>query len=164
MINITKISNEIKGLNMQFIVPLVNELNNLNHLLKISKGHWGYEDKFCQEFVDEWGLTEDYFANSILYKVVDEHKLIGIIGLSMKENKPYLDYFFLQPEYIGKGLGRKMWHKVIQICKQQGWHSFELYSDPNAEPIYHSLGATTIGAYESFPGRKVPLMQYILNY
>lgn len=44
-----------------------------------------------------------------------------------------LDNFFLHPNFIGKGIGRMLWHACCQEAKNQGKKEFIIWSDPNAE-------------------------------
>lgn len=145
---------------MNFRKVYNNEIEELNLLIKESKGFWGYSEEFCQDFMAKWGLNLDYFNKAELAVLIDNAETIGIIGMSNDEKYPMLDYFFLKPKYIGKGLGRKMWEEVLKISNKNNWFTFRFYSDPHSEDIYKHFGAKKIGELESFPGRLVPIMEY----
>lgn len=79
------------------------------------------------------------------------------------ERTPELDYFFVNRDHIGLGVGKVMWRKALKYASDQGWVEFEIIADPNAEQFYTHMGAKTIKVVESFPGRFVPLMRVELN-
>lgn len=145
---------------MNFRKVYKNEIEELNLLIKESKGFWGYSEEFCQDFIAKWGVKPDYFNHAEVAVLIDNTATIGIIGMSNDEKYPMLDYFFLKPEYIGKGLGRKMWEEVLRISNKNNWRTFQFYCDPHSEAIYQHFGAKKIGELESFPGRLVPIMEY----
>lgn len=145
---------------MEFRKAKNDEIPSLNLLIKESKGHWGYTEEFCQAFIEKWGISSDFFNTGILEALCDGDDIVGIIGMIPTEEYPILDYFFIKPAYIGRGLGKKMWEHVIKIAAEQNWKTFRFISDPNSEAIYKHFGAQTIGKVESFPGRFVPLMEY----
>lgn len=147
---------------MNFRKPYNNELESLNLLIKKSKAFWGYTEKFCQEFMKNWSINQDYFNDAKISVLVNDDSPIGVIGMSLKDTLPMLDYFFLEPELIGKGLGRKLWDHTLKISTENNWSFFQFYSDPNAEAIYKHFGAKKIGEFESFPGRFVPIMEYVI--
>lgn len=136
-----------------------DELNVLNAIIKASKAHWGYSSEFIQDFMDKFGMTQEYLDKEHI-SVLTQTQPIAVIAFSHQEIEPMLDYFFLTPALIGQGLGRKMWQQVLAIAKKNKWASFQFYSDPNAENFYHHMGAKTIGKHESFPGRFVPILRY----
>lgn len=148
---------------LSFRAAHIHELVPLNKLIKASKGYWGDSEAFCQQFIDEYGLTEGYLKKGCVDVLVLKDELIGVVGMSQHEQSPMLDYFFLRPDKIGSGLGRFMWDYVLQISSQKHWASFQLYSNPEAQAIYHHFGARKISELESFPGRYVPIMQYSLS-
>jgi GNAT superfamily N-acetyltransferase len=57
-----------------------------------------------------------------------------------------LSHFFLEPEFIGKGYGRILFHEVIRTAKEElHWEAFQWESDPHAAWFYQRMGAKRIG-------------------
>lgn len=146
-----------------FRQPKNNERKVLNDVIRAAKSHWGYSAEFLQEFMDKFGLTPDYMTFEQISVLTKAEEPLGVIGFSHQHEEPMLDYFFLRPDYIGQGLGRKMWEQVMLMVKNNRWPTFYFYSDPHAEGFYHHMGAKTVGQFQSFPGRFVPILRYVMT-
>ena len=79
--------------------------------------------------------------------------------------KMNVDNFFLHPDYIGKGWGKKMWELCCADAKQMGKTEFIIWSEPNAEKFYQRMGCIKIGERPSpmMPDRRPPIMKYTLS-
>lgn len=139
---------------------LPSEVDTLNHFIRASKAVWGYSDDFLNEFIDRWGLSTESLENKPV-KIVEENGLIyGVFCLAPNDKKNIeLDLFFVNSHYIKTGIGRKMWAMVNDYARLKKWKTFELIADPNSEAFYLHMGAKTVGTFESFPGRFVPIMK-----
>ncbi len=65
------------------------------------------------EFMQHFQMTVDYLEKNIvnLYCVSDDEqcdKPMGFYSFSVNMKEPELDNFFIAPDYIGKGFGKKM--------------------------------------------------------
>ncbi|WP_262372709.1 GNAT family N-acetyltransferase [Sutcliffiella horikoshii] len=67
---------------------------------------------------------------------------------------------FIDPDYIGKGIGKIMWTHLINKAKELEMNEFTLDSEPKAE-VFLKMGAIKTGYSPStvFPDRKLPLMK-----
>ena len=78
--------------------------------------------------------------------ISDNNRDIGFYSFAInKENELELDYFFLHPDYIGKGFGRKMWSECIKTAKDYKKSYFIVWADPNAEGFYEKMNCKRIG-------------------
>lgn len=131
-----------------------------------SKAYWGYSDDFMNKFMELFQLTENYLANNTVKVMMKGDKIVGICGFKLHENNTLeLDYFFIHPDYIGKGLGKKLWDFTCEVAQQLTDHSFILWSDPEAETFYIKMGCRRIGMKKSplLPNREAPMMQYFFD-
>jgi N-acetylglutamate synthase-like GNAT family acetyltransferase len=142
----------------------IDEIDALNKFICASKGHWGYTEKFLDEFIARWRLNKKYFEKNSVQIIENSNEIIGIFSFSLEgNNEVELDLFFINSCMIGKGFGKIMWEKCIEYAALRGWKSFKLIADPNSEPFYLRMGAKTITNFESFPGRFVPIMRYQMS-
>ncbi len=74
---------------------------------------------------------------------------IGFYSFSVGRKKSELDNFFIDPGYIGKGFGQKMWLIMVEDFKAHGISKFILWSDPGAEAFYKKMGCVKIGVKKS---------------
>ncbi|HVE45045.1 MAG TPA: GNAT family N-acetyltransferase [Gammaproteobacteria bacterium] len=74
-------------------------------------------------------------------------------------------FFLLHPDYIGKGVGRMLWHACCQETKLQGRNEFIIWSDPHAENFYLKMGCEKIGVRQSpmMPDRYPPILKFNLS-
>lgn len=136
-----------------------SDLAIVNALIRESKGFWGYSELFLDEFMNQWGIKESYIHTNELTLFEKASHLIGLYAFQISnKNIPELDLFFVSKNHIGKGIGKNMWQQAVQYALNQSWNEFQIIADPNAKQFYERMGAKTIGTFESFPGRFVPVM------
>ena len=76
---------------------------------------------------------------------------------------------WLEPEFQGRGFGRRLWDHALSTARALGYRSLEIESDPNAEGFYRAIGAMRVGERESLvartvePGRLLPLLRVELT-
>ncbi|KTC78013.1 GNAT family N-acetyltransferase [Legionella brunensis] len=131
------------------------DISLLNKLITTSRKHIGYSAENNEFFVKNFGLTEDYLRNHVTWVYEKNAQIIAVWGLSFGD-KAHLDYFFITPDMIGQGLGRKMWHRVCGVVDNKNASSFEFISNPYAISFYIHMGAEVIADYgETEQGMRV---------
>lgn len=140
--------------------PQINESIVLTKLILRSKAHWGYSKDFMKSVEKELSVNETYLKNAIAFVAESEGKIIGFVGLSLKRDE--IEFLFIDPDYIGKGVGKILWDKIISKSQSVGIRSFKILSDPDAQPFYEKMGAKQIGMAKSSV-RMLPLLEYTLN-
>ncbi len=142
----------------------MSELHDLNKLIRFSKGHGGYSTEFLDAFMNKWGLTKEYMSENQVAILEENEIKCGIFSFNCgNRGAVELTVFFVNNQLIGKGIGKKLWKAASRYALEKKWEKFELISDPNAEKFYEKMGAKKIGEVESFPGRFVPLMEFIVS-
>lgn len=142
----------------------IADLDDINSLIRNSKSYWGYSSSFLEDFMTHWGVKKRYLYTNEVILFEAKNELIGLFAFKMDmENTPELDLFFVNPTYIGKGVGRSMWQQALFHARHHGWSEFKIITDPHAEQFYKHMGAQTTGIFESFPGRLVPRMTMHLD-
>lgn len=139
------------------------DLDLLNHILRLSKAYWGYNDAFLDLFMQKLSLTGDYLQKSTTKLFFVDNDLAGFYSFSMQKNGSLeLDNFFLHPDYIGKGLGIFLWRECCKTARKLGKNEFTLWSDPNAESFYLKMGCEKIGVRKSpmMPNRYPAVFRY----
>ncbi|MCB1417324.1 MAG: GNAT family N-acetyltransferase, partial [Nitratireductor sp.] len=76
-----------------------------------------------------------------------------------------LKALFVDPQFIGKGIGGALWRDVLENVENAGVARLLCQSDPNAESFYLKMGMTRIGETPSgsIPGRMLPLLEIKLR-
>ncbi|MFJ7700677.1 GNAT family N-acetyltransferase [Lysinibacillus fusiformis] len=137
----------------------------LSNLAYRSKAYWGYTEDFLQKCKDKDALTvtKDYIEKNSVYLIETDNKVVAFYSFAINEKK--LDALFLDPDYIGKGLGKLIWNHLLNKAKELELREFTIDSDPHAEGFYLKMGAQNIGSTPStvFPERSLPLMKVKVN-
>ncbi len=140
------------------------EAESLSHLALRSKGHWGYSREFLEACrselaVDESRIgTEDYSC----FVAHTEDTIIGFYTLERLSARCFeLEALFVEPEHIGKGVGRRLIQHVFRNLTERRARRLIIQGDPNATAFYIAVGGRQIGTRESasIAGRQLPLFE-----
>lgn len=142
-----------------------NDISKINEIVRLSKGYWGYNDLFLDEFMEKFAVSEEAISNNPVYCGIFDNEMIGIFAFKKNDkDQDELDLFFMHPAFIGKGLGKQLWVACLEIAKQLGIRKFVITGDPNSEGFYLKMGCKRIKMVDSpmslIPGRQVPILEY----
>jgi predicted N-acetyltransferase YhbS len=73
---------------------------------------------------------------------------------------------FVDPVYLGKGFGKKLWLHSLGFAKSKEWAFFHLCADPfAADKFYYPMGCIKVDEVTSSvqTNRKLPVLEYRLN-
>jgi len=151
---------------MEYIIrkAKIDELSILNHLMERSLSVWEYPAKEHKELVEYLQITPEMLQNSVTYVAEKEGVVVGFWCREIKKELS-LGRFYIDPAYIGKGVGSYLWSAMIAELTSRGLEYFTLLSDPNAQGFYEKKGAHKIGDHPSeiFKGENLPIMKYYLK-
>ena len=134
----------------------------LSEISYLSKKHWGYSEEQLESWKSVIEVSEEELAHNVYWNALWEDEVVGFFSFDLKEG--FLDEFYLLPELIGRGIGRRMFDRLIEELKNFGVHSIMIVSDPNAQPFYEHMGAVVVGVQESMAkGRFLPVLEYVLT-
>ena len=128
----------------------------------LSKAHWGYDAAFMESVREELKVPVKHIEAGYGHVLEDDAgNMSGFFSLIETNHGWELDFFFLHPMYIGKGLGRSLWEAVIEQARHVGIESFAIVADPHAEGFYLRMGAERIGEVRSssVKNRMLPLLR-----
>ena len=113
----------------------------LNALTGRSALYWGYEPEFLDWEPEALLVTGEFIAESPIYVLEEQDRIVGYYALLAKPSGMYLDKLFVEPDYIGTGCGKRLWLHAIGIARDLGVRELMLEADPNAAPFYRAMGA-----------------------
>ena len=75
-----------------------------------------------------------------------------------------LDLLFVEPTFIGQGIGTLLWRHAIDLARSMGAKTLMFDADPHARPFYERMGAVVINDHLStvITGLRIPRMRYAL--
>jgi GNAT superfamily N-acetyltransferase len=131
---------------LDFRQALTSDAALLSQIALASKSYWPYSLaqlalwastlRVSETEIDRWPTITAHLGEVV----------IGFYQLTFqKANPPRLEHFWLLPEYMGKGFGRRMFNDATRRVEALGAGSFTIEADPHAEAFYLACGAIRIG-------------------
>ena len=109
-----------------------------------AKAHWGYD----RALVEEWALGGDFDPGSLrkrlLYVAESDGQPVGWAALIPRGEVGWLEDLWVEPAWIGRGVGRALFEHVAAEARQRGARRLEWEAEPNAQGFYEHLGATYV--------------------
>lgn len=124
-----------------------------------SKAHWGYDAAFMALCVAELTVTPELIEEGLALVAERSGRIAGfIICTPTGPASAELHMIFVEPEAIGKGIGRLLVDAAFADLARRGVRRVEVDSDPHAEPFYRNCGFEPVGTVPSgsIPGRLLP--------
>ena len=139
----------------------LHEANALSELAKRSKAYWGYSAEFMTACKNELLVSPSKLESSKFHYMVAECRgeIKGFYALEhLSESIFELEAIFVEPKYIGSGIGRALITHAKKYAAEIGGSSLIIQGDPNAEKFYRAAGGELTGERESasIPGRFLP--------
>lgn len=142
------------------------DAERLSGLAMRSKAHWGYPDEFLAACRGELTYDERYLAAHRAFVVEAGDRIAGFCTLeSLDHGRVELGGLFVEPEFIGTGLGRALMRHALSAARESGARIMVIHGDPNARPFYEASGAVEVGRVPSgsIPGRMLPVFEIDLQ-
>jgi len=133
---------------------------SLQALARRSKQHWGYDAAYMSNWQHDQSLTRAYLETHLVLVAEADQQLCGFFALLIEDNEAELEHFWIEPAYIGGGLGKTLFQKLRDTLKHKGIKHFKVVVEPNAEGFYLKMGGKIVGEITK-PGiaHAFPLMQ-----
>lgn len=142
------------------------EAEALTGLIMRSKADWGYSQELLNLWREDLAISAETIERDPVYCAEVNGTLAGMAHLKpVSTTDMLLDDLFVEPAFMGAGVGRALWRHAVAMAREHGAHAMVLEADPNAQPFYEHMGATVVGWKDSpsVPGRRLPLMRYDLT-
>jgi N-acetylglutamate synthase-like GNAT family acetyltransferase len=131
------------------------EAEALTELVMRSKAHWGYSEEFMESCRAELTIRDDEVIPSRMTVAEAEGRVVAVATLEGEPPEGELGSLFVDPDMIGKGVGRRLLQHMLETARGVGIRTVVLDADPNAEPFYEAMGFVRVGVVPSgsIPGR-----------
>jgi predicted N-acetyltransferase YhbS len=144
----------------------VYEADHLSALALRSKAHWGYDKKFLAACKPELTISQKEVAELPVFVADENGTAKGFYALDLiAKDVIELTFLFVEPEWIGRGVGARLFTHACEKARQLGGRRLVIHGDPNAAPFYFSCGAHQNGTVPSgsIAGRVLPLFELDLT-
>jgi GNAT superfamily N-acetyltransferase len=140
------------------------EAETLTDLALRSKAFWGYDAAFLARCRAVMTIKACGIEAQPHYVADLAGRIAGFYGFEPEAAGVGLDYLFVAPDRVGRGIGRALWQHAVATARALGYPALIVVSDPNAEGFYLKMGCHRIGTRPSElePGRQLPLLRFAL--
>jgi ribosomal protein S18 acetylase RimI-like enzyme len=142
------------------------EAATLSQIAFSAKAYWGYPKRWLEIWKPQLTFSPEYLEGNENWVAVDNDKPIGFYTLQEKASNAWIENLWVLPEFIGKGIGKKLFLHAVELSHQRGYETLQLEADPNAFGFYKKMGMQEIGErqseVESQP-RILPIMEMKLE-
>ena len=142
-----------------------SEARALTELSLRSKAVWGYDPAFLARCRLVMQVRTEALEAQPHFVAEAEERILGFYGFEPVEGGIGLDYLFVAPEAIGRGVGTALWNHAVETARRLGHRQLIVVADPNAEGFYRRMGARPVGAQASDleAGRLLPVLRFPLE-
>lgn len=141
------------------------EFQILTDLAIESEAYWGYNEDFMENFRRTYQVTKELINQYPTYIMEVGQSIVGFYCIKLEKYEVSLEYFYISPQFIGKGYGRTLWSHMTDICKSQGIKDLMIVTSPQAKEFYRKMGALEAGEVESLiqKDRKIPKLIFTVK-
>ena len=140
------------------------DCDELTRIAHAAKRFWCYPEKLIRLWDRDLTITPDFIVQHFMCCAVRDSSVVGFYALSGKRSSRELEHMWVDPKWIGSGVGRSLFTHLLRHLRRTGVRRLSIASDPNAEGFYRKLGARRIGSVPSRPaGRRLPLLVFHLR-
>ncbi len=139
----------------------ISDAKKLTEIALKSKTFWGYSKLDLESWREDLTITPKMITKCNICKFIVDDIIAGFYVLNPpKEDLIELEMLFVTPEFIGKGIGKKLLLHSFKKAIHLNAKYMTLLADPNAVPFYESKGFYEIDKKESsIANRFLPVMQ-----
>jgi ribosomal protein S18 acetylase RimI-like enzyme len=151
---------------LEIIRATADMAGTLTNIAFASKRHWGYPERWITIWTPLLTVSVQYIENHDTYVAWEAGGAVGFYAICVDKSKASLEHFWVHPESMGKGIGRRLIQHALSSCRAQQIELLVIESDPNAQGFYEKMGARQIGELfgdvEGLP-RTLPVLEITLN-
>ena len=148
-----------QGSSVRIRLARPREGERLREIAIAAKSHWGYD----LERVRQWAAMGDFSADGLREKKVHvaeaEGRAIAWAALIPRGELIWLDDLWVEPQWIGKGIGSLLFRDAVERAIRLGGKRLEWEAELNAVGFYEKLGGRYLRDSEpSLWGLVIPVM------
>jgi len=141
---------------------LPTDANALTRIAISAKRHWGYPERWMQIWIPQLTFSPQYFDDNESWVAVEGEAPVAFYTLQERQGIAWLENLWVQPEWMGRGIGKKLFLHAANLARQRAFTHLQLEADPNAVGFYEKMGMHRVGERRSqIEGqpRTLPIME-----
>jgi GNAT superfamily N-acetyltransferase len=142
-----------------------DEADFLSDLAVRGKEYWGYDADFLRDCRPQLAVYPDEVVKRRVTVAEQDGVAVGFYALEGEPPTGVLHLMFVDPPYIGTGVGRRLWTHIVTTARDVGLVDFTIDAEPFAESFYLAMGATRVGSVPSAVrvGRELPRLTFTVS-
>jgi ribosomal protein S18 acetylase RimI-like enzyme len=129
--------------------PIAQEASALSQIAFAAKAYWGYPERWLEIWKPQLTVSPEYFEKNESWVAEADGNLIAFYTLQEKVGNAWIENLWVSPEFIGKGVGKKLFLHAAALSRERGYKILQLEADPNAVGFYEKMGMHKIGERHS---------------
>jgi ribosomal protein S18 acetylase RimI-like enzyme len=134
----------------------------LTQIALAAKRHWAYPERWMELWTPQLTFSPEYLEENESWVAEIDMTPIAFYTLLEKDGSAWLENLWVLPEWIGRGIGKRLFDHAVEVARQRGYKLLQLEADPNAVGFYEKMGMYKIGERRSEvdgQSRILPLME-----
>jgi ribosomal protein S18 acetylase RimI-like enzyme len=137
-------------MNLQIRRALPEEAELLSQIAIAAKAHWGYPRPWMEIWKPQVTFSPEYFEENEGWVAETSGSIpVAFYTLQEKAGNAWIENLWVSPEFIGQGVGKRLFLHALELARQHGYKTLQLEADPNAVGFYEKMGMYKVGARHS---------------
>jgi GNAT superfamily N-acetyltransferase len=137
----------------------LHEGERLRDIAVASKAHWGYDSERLRQWAAAGDFSPDGLRDKEVYVAEAGGRAVAWAALIPRGELVWLDDLWVEPQWIGKGVGSRLFRHAVQRATELGGKRMEWEAEPNAVGFYERHGGRYLRDSEPTSwGRSIPVM------
>jgi ribosomal protein S18 acetylase RimI-like enzyme len=127
-----------------------------------AKAYWGYPERWMEIWRPQLTFSPQDFEGNESWVIETNGQPVAFCNLQETEGSAWLEDLWVAPEFIGQGVGKRLFLHAVEESRQRGYRTLRLEADPHAVGFYEKMGMHKIGErYYEIEGqpRILPIME-----
>jgi len=120
------------------------DFERLRRIAVDSKAHWGYDQALVEEWAEGGDFEPESLGNRLVYVAEAEGGPVGWASLIPRGDVGWLEDLWVEPAWIGRGVGRMLFEHVKEGARELGARRLEWEAEPNARGFYERMGGSYV--------------------
>jgi GNAT superfamily N-acetyltransferase len=120
--------------------PRPDEGERLRQIAFAAKSYWGYDLDRVREWAAIGDFSPDCLSQKDIYVADVAGRAVGWAAATAKGEVCWLDDVWIEPEWMRKGIGRRLFEHAARRGRQLGAKSMEWEAERHALGFYEKMG------------------------
>lgn len=130
----------------------------LKEIAIASKAFWGYESERVQEWADRGDFSPERLRELTVFVAEHDGRAVAWASLIPKGDTAWLEDLWVEPEWMGKGVGARLFRHAAEHARRDGATALEWEAEPNAIGFYEKMGGSYLRESVGEWGRSLTVM------